>query len=188
LLLSAIAFFCCAAVSADQPKLDSNDAPSAHVRTIEAQPDALRATNVLPDAPIAKVDASPAESFVPGSEPALNGPVKPAARGSFETPRQRKIWWTLVAAGHSAAVFDAYTTRAAISGNYGTEGDPFMRPFSHSDAMYAATQASPALLDVVGRRMMTSHHETLRRFWWLPQTVGVSSSLAAAIHNHRIVQ
>jgi len=158
------------------------------VRTADLQPDAPRVITALPDAPIAKVDETPAEAFQPGSEPALNGPVKPAARGSFETPRQRKIWWTLLAAGHTAAVFDAYTTRRAISANDGTEGDPFMRPFSHSDAIYAATQASPALLDFVGRRMMTSHHEALRRFWWLPQTVGVGSSVAAAIHNHRLIQ
>jgi hypothetical protein len=179
-----MALFCCTFASADQPKLDSAPAPVAVERPNDLRPEAPS----LPDAPIAKISADPSEDFLPSLEPAFSGPVKPAARGSFETPRQRKIWWTLVAAGHSAAVLDAYTTRRAISGNYGTEGDPLMRPFSHSNAIYAATQASPAILDFVGRRMMTSRHESLRRLWWLPQTVGVSSSILAAVHNYRLVQ
>jgi hypothetical protein len=183
-LLSAMALFCCTFVSADQPKLDSAPAAAAVDRPSDSRPEAPR----LPDAPIAKISADPSDDLLPGFEPAFTGSVKPAARGPFETPRQRKIWWTLVAAGHSAAVFDAYTTRRAISGNYGTEGDPFMRPFSHSNAMYAATQASPAILDFVGRRMMTSRRESLRRLWWLPQTVGVSTSILAAVHNYRLVQ
>ena len=73
--------------------------------------------------------------------------VKPAIGGTYETARQRKIWYGLVAAGSGAAAFDAWTTRRAVSGGYGVESDPLMRPFAHSNAMYAATQISPVVMD-----------------------------------------
>jgi hypothetical protein len=92
-----------------------------------------------------------------------------------------------VAVSHSAAVFDAYSTRRAISGNYGVEGNPLLRPFSHSNAIYAATQVSPVLMDYLGHRMLKSHNTLLRRFWWLPQTAGASFSVGAGIHNYRLV-
>ncbi len=50
----------------------------------------------------------------------------------------------LVAASSGAAAFDAWTTRRAVSGGYGVERDPLLRPFAHSNAIYAATQVSPA--------------------------------------------
>lgn len=53
--------------------------------------------------------------------------------------------------------------------------------------MYAATQVSPAIMDFVGRRMMTSNHAMLRRFWWVPQAAGASFSFGAGIHNYRVV-
>ena len=143
----------------------------------------------LPDAPPAKADVSKdAEAITPGvTASALKTPVKPAARGSYETGRERKVWYGLVAVGPSAAIFDAYTTRRAISGNYGVESDPLMRPFAHSNAMYFATQVSPAILDYVGHRMMTSEHQWMRRVWWVPQVAGSSLSISAGIHNYRLV-
>jgi hypothetical protein len=104
-----------------------------------------------------------------------------------ESPRQRKIWYSLMAAGHGAAAFDAWSTRRAVSGGYGTEGDPLLRPFAHSGAMYAATQVSPAIMDFIGRRMMTSNHGLMRRFWWVPQAAGAGFSFGAGIHNYRAV-
>lgn len=151
----------------------------------------------LPDAPIAKSEivpeatsssSLPAENIQPASESFLKSPVRPAARGSYETARQRKIWYGLVAAGHSAAVFDAYTTRRAISGGYGTESDPLLRPFAHSNAMYFATQVSPAVMDYVGHRMMTSNHTWMRRMWWVPQVAGTGLSLSAGVHNYNLVK
>jgi hypothetical protein len=151
----------------------------------------------LPDAPMAKLEilpesssssSLPGENVLPGSESFLKTPVKPAARGSYETARQRKIWYGLMAAGHSAAVLDAYTTRRAVSGGYGTESDPLLRPFAHSNAMYFATQVSPAIMDYVGRRMMTSNHSWMRRAWWVPQAAGTGLSLGAGIHNYNLVK
>jgi len=146
-----------------------------------------------PDAPAPKIassadaDSSSSASIEPASQPILNSAVKPAAKGSYETARQRKIWFGLMAASHGSAAFDAWSTGRAVSGNYGVEGDPLMRPFAHSGAIYAATQISPVVMDYLGRRMMTSNHEWMRRFWWVPQTAGTGMSLSAGIHNYRLV-
>jgi len=46
-----------------------------------------------------------------------------------------------------------------------------------------AVQASPALMDYLGHRMMTSRHPWLRRMWWLPQSAGTALSLGSGVHN-----
>jgi hypothetical protein len=129
----------------------------------------------------------PPESIIPRSKPLPLSPVKRAFDRPYETPRQRKLWYGLAFAGHGAAVFDAWSTRRAISGGYGTEANPLLRPFSHSGAMYAATQVSPAFMDYLGRRMMVSRHGWMRKMWWLPQATGASFSVAAGVHNYGLV-
>jgi len=62
-----------------------------------------------------------------------------------------------------------------------------LRPFSHSGVLYAATQVSPLVMDFIGKRMMISQHPLLRKVWWLPQAVGSSVSISAAVHNVRMV-
>jgi len=52
----------------------------------------------------------------------------PAARNA----RQRKIWYGLALAGSSGAAFDAWSTYRAVSGGYGREANPFLRPFANS--------------------------------------------------------
>jgi hypothetical protein len=128
--------------------------------------------------------AEPA-AFQPGAL-ALE-PVKSASHRGFENRNQKKIWYGLMVAGHSGAAFDAWTTRRALSGNWGTEADPLMRPFAHSGAIYAAIQVAPLLADFVGRRAMNSERPWVRRLWWVPQTVGASMSFQAAIHNVGVV-
>jgi len=115
-------------------------------------------------------------------------PVKPAYTRPRETRGQRIAWYTLVAAGHGAAAFDAYSTRLAISGNYATETNPFLRPFSHSSALYAATQVSPAVMDYIGKRMMVSENRWVRKMWWLPQAAGSGFSVFAGVHNLGMVK
>jgi hypothetical protein len=114
-------------------------------------------------------------------------PVKPAVFRPYETERQKKIWYALAFTGHGAAAFDAWSTRRAISGGYGTESNPLLRPFAHSGMLYAATQVSPAVMDLIGRRMMLSQHKWVRRMWWLPQTAGAGFSFAAGVHNVGVV-
>jgi hypothetical protein len=114
-------------------------------------------------------------------------PVKPAAQRSYDNRTQKRIWYGLAAAGHAGAAFDAWSTRRALSGNYGTESDPLMRPFAHSGAVYAATQVTPLLMDMIGKRAMVSEHMWVRRLWWVPQSVGATLSFTTAAHNVGVV-
>jgi hypothetical protein len=147
----------------------------------------------------AAVPAAPAEAAMPEPKPEAAPsalpqpralafePVRPAARRSYETPNQKRLWYGLMAAGHAGAAFDAWTTRRALSGNWGTEADPMMRPFAHSNAIYVATQVGPTLMDFIGKRAMTSSRPWVRRLWWLPQSVGATMSFQAGIHNVGVV-
>lgn len=171
---------------ADSPKSIKADSPVAS-KSVADSPKLVAENRELPDAPVAKpeVSADPAPVAI---QPFSNAPIKPALERPEPTRRQRALWYTLMAAGHGAAAFDAWSTRRALSANAGTESDPFLRPFAHSNALYAATQVSPAVMDFVGRRMMTSAHPMLRRFWWVPQVAGAGFSFGAGLHNYSLVQ
>jgi hypothetical protein len=191
LLFTALLVVCCTAPHTAAP------ASPAPVAVIAASPDSSsdNSRNVaheLPDSPVAKSaaagagDAATSAENISPAQPILNSPLKPAGRGSYETARQRKIWYGLIVASHSAAGFDAWSTRRALSGGYGTEADPLLRPFAHSGALYAATQVSPVVMDYLGCRMMRSHNSLVRKMWWVPQVAGTSLSLSAGIHNYRL--
>jgi hypothetical protein len=143
--------------------------------------------------PRVKTDAEIASSALiePGYQPAQPAAPIKGVRMSLmrptETAGQRKLWYALSITGSGAATFDAWSTRRAVSGGYGTEGNPLLRPFSHSKAMYAATQVSPLVMDFIGKRMMVSQHKWMRRMWWLPQSAGTGLSLYAGVHNVRMV-
>jgi len=150
-------------------------------------PKTISNREALPSAPEPKAEVV-AESADPSMKAFPGTPVKPALERPMPTPRQKKLWYTFMAVSHSAAGFDAWSTRRAISGNYGSEADPFLRPFAHSNAIYAATQVSPVIMDYVGRRMMTSRNPMLRRFWWVPQVAGAGLSFGSGIHNYSLTQ
>ena len=137
---------------------------------------------VLPSAPQPK--ATPEAPRLAG-EPFT--PVQGRAQEPQESPRQRKMWYGLVAAGHAAAGFDAWSTRRAVSGGYGQEANPLLKPFANSNAIYAATQVSPAFMDFFGKRMVVSQNPWIRKFWWLPQAAGASVSFVAGRHNLGVV-
>jgi hypothetical protein len=161
--------------------ISSESADSANVSSLSTP---------LPAAPTPKVKTD--AEIEPGIQPApapgvpMRG-LKPALSRLVETPTQRKLWYALSISGSGAAAFDAWSTRRAISSGYGVEGNPLLRPFSHSNAMYAATQVSPLVMDYIGKRMMTSRHQWMRNLWWLPQSAGTSMSLFAGVHNTRLV-
>ena len=178
----------------------SADSATTLVKTEIVKEDAAP-SSALPVAPMPKLaadDAVPAtgesssasaEPFLPGAgiQPAV--PPKAAIRGvRYEAPKQKLAWIGLSAAGHSAAGFDAYSTRRAISGGYGTESNPLLRPFAHSGALYAATQVSPAVMDFVGHKMMTNRRPWVRKIWWVPQAAGAGFSFAAGMHNMNLVK
>jgi hypothetical protein len=191
-ILATFVVICCTALPADMPRTAL--APAAIA--IENSADVAKAEDVKakPDAPTPKLTTAVSEELDPGassslpsSNPIVKTPVQPATTESYETPRKRMIWYGLMAAGHGTAAFDAWTTRRAITGGYGTEGDPLQRPFANSNAIYATTQVAPLIMDYLGHRMMRSRYPLFRRFWWVPQTASASVSLGAGIHNYRVV-
>jgi hypothetical protein len=97
----------------------------------------------------------------------------------------RRTWMLLAIAEHSAATFDAYSTREAVSTG-ATEADPFMRPFAHSPAIYAAIQVGPAILDYAAHRMQRSENSFIRRNWWIPQTASTGMYLVSGVHNMNV--
>ncbi len=108
-------------------------------------------------------------------------PAKPVRVISAETYPKRD-WILLSIAQHSAATFDAYSTRQAVATG-ATEADPFMRPFANSPGIYAAIQVGPAILDFAARRMQRSENNLIRRNWWIPQTASTGMFLFSGIHN-----
>ena len=193
MIFTAMVVFCCSTLSADSPRT-APAVPVVEVKSSGASANAEDAKPAKPDVPSPKLASASSEETEsaaggagPSSSPFVSGPVQPATADSYETPRKRIFWYGLMAAGHGTAAFDAWTTRKAITGGYGVEGDPLEQPFAHSDAIYATTQVTPLVMDYVGYRMMRSRYPLFRKFWWIPQTASASVSLGAGIHNYRIV-
>ena len=112
-------------------------------------------------------------------------PVQPATPSKVifvESAPSRRKWLMLSIVQHSAAAFDAYSTRQAISSG-AHEVDPMMRPFAQSPGIYAAIQAGPVLLDYAARRMQRSPNGFLRHTWWLPQSASTGLFLFSGVHN-----
>jgi hypothetical protein len=139
--------------------------------------------------PKANSDADPsfADPAVPEPRPFAFQPVKPAIRHSHNNRNEKITWYSLMIAGHAGAALDAWSTRRALSGNYGHEADPLMRPFAHSGTLYLATQVTPLLMDIIGRRAMMSERPWVHKLWWVPQSVGATMSFQAGIHNIGVV-
>jgi hypothetical protein len=176
-----------ASASSSANSTNNSDAASS---ALPAMPEAKIKTDAeLASGPNAGAAGSsaPAVGATPATPAPVAAPVKPAMRGDAPTEHEKRQWYALIAISSGAAAFDAWSTRRAISEGYGTEANPLLRPFAHSGAMYAATQVSPVVLDVIGRKMMTSSHKLLRRFWWAPQMAGTDVSVSAAIHNLSVV-
>jgi hypothetical protein len=146
------------------------------------EPGRLTPTPVAPASPdpaaiaSAPFSSSPAAAAFIASAPA-------AARSREQEERRKHLWLGLSIAGHSAATFDAWTTRRVISSGAGQEMDPLLRPFAGNASLYAAIQVGPVLLEYLGRRMMHSQHGWERRTWWVPQSLGAAMNLASGVHN-----
>jgi hypothetical protein len=182
MVMAALLMVCSIPQMDDTPKV-INDSPA--VASDNTTKDSLLVA-FLPSAPEPKTKAD-TQPIAPtlAAQPFL--PAKPVLTRPQETSRQRKIWYGLALAGHSGAAFDAWTTHRAVAGGYGQEANPFLRPFAHSNAIYAATQVSPAVMDYLGKRMMVSQHGWVRKIWWLPQTAGAAISFVSGAHNVGVV-
>jgi hypothetical protein len=96
---------------------------------------------------------------------------------------RRHMWLGLTIAQHSAATFDAWSTRRVISSGQGQELNPMLRPFAGNASLYAAIQVGPVLFDFIGHRMMDSRHGWERHTWWVPQALGTAMSIMSGAHN-----
>lgn len=169
-------------VPAEAVIVASNAAPEA--RTLPSMPVPKATFAAEGDGVSSSVSASVAAEAVQPPRVALPmRPVKPAYTRPRETRQQRIAWYALAVTGHGAAAFDAYSTRLVLSSSSGMEGNPLLRPFAHSNALYAATQVSPVVMDFIGKRMMVSQNHWVRRMWWLPQAAGSGFSIGAGVHN-----
>jgi hypothetical protein len=144
------------------------------------QPAAVSGSAVLPNAP------EPAPLNVPAPAAFLK-PGKPmtVSVGQLlaEERHNRRIWIGLGIASHSAATFDAWSTRHAITTAGAQELNPLLKPFAGNASLYAAVQVGPALMDYVGKKMMYSRHSWMRHVWWVPQSASFASSLFCGVHN-----
>lgn len=166
--------------SAPEPKNKTDEVSAASA-------DSGAGTIVAPK-PVAALDLTPAvEPRYSPSAPMSILPSKAFIGRPYETPAQRKLWYALSFTGSGLAAADAWSTRRAITQGYGVEGNPMLRPFSHSSVLYGATQVSPLVMDFIGKRMMVSQHRILRKAWWLPQLAGSGMSTFAVVHNVRLV-
>lgn len=126
-------------------------------------------------------------SALPDSSDSLEGiridaPVAPFESGTKPVKDSKRPWLWLTLAQHSAATFDAWSTRRAIArGNW--ETDPVLRPFVHSSSIYGAIQIGPTVLDLLGHHMRRSQNNWMRCLWWIPQAVSTGGFLYAGAHN-----
>ena len=165
------------------PAIPQNSISTVFDATVTPQPAATAET--LSFAGSEPMNSTPAKSQESCQDPQLadrTAFAPPILRDRSEKPRRRN-WLLLTIAQHSAATFDAWSTRQAISSGHALELNPMLRPFSGNASMYAATQVFPALFDYLGRRMMTSHHGWARHTWWIPQAVSTAASLGSGAHN-----
>lgn len=112
-------------------------------------------------------------------------PEAPESSGQVRTIHEKHLWYALIGVQHSAATFDAWSTRHSIESGQQRESNPLLRPFSHSGAIYGAIQVAPGFMDFLGYRMMGSRHRWMRRAWWLPQAGSAALYFLSGVYNLR---
>ena len=147
---------------------------------VSVHPTAVPETVEFPSAPVpAPVNTPTLIAFLKSGKPRTVS----VSQLLNEERHKQGIWMGLGIAVHGAATFDAWSTRRAITTAGAQEMDPLLKPFAGNASLYAAIQIGPALMDFVGRKMMYSRHNWVRRMWWLPQSASFASSLFCGAHN-----
>lgn len=123
------------------------------------------------------------------SRPAVAAAMIEPGPAMIEAPKpvekavlNKRAFMLLSASSHSAAGFDAWTTRRNVSSGQ-VELNPVLKPFADSNAIYAVTQIGPSVMDFVGYKMARSHNRIVRRLWWVPQVASTAVSLTCGIKN-----
>jgi hypothetical protein len=132
-----------------------------------------------------------------GAEPAVGSaelaviPVAPqplisiVRKSERVSPGRKQVlaWRGLIIGEHSAAAFDAWSTRDSLASGNGYERNPLIKPFADSSAIYPVLQIAPFGFDYLGHRLMRSNNVVLRKIWWLPQAASMSASLWCGARN-----
>src|SRR5579864_2379721 len=124
-----------------KPRATTETAKVASSDTKTAIPARVAPEGTLNDkaAALPVADSHPSNSNEILAEQSLSDiylPPPPAFRPTIQpTERTNRLWFALSVAEHSAAGFDAWSTRKAVPEGR-TETDPMMRPFAHSAAIY----------------------------------------------------
>lgn len=111
-------------------------------------------------------------------------PEKPAPRGNFLTrPFYDKPVAGLAVIQGGAVTWDVVTTRMMITRG-GYENNPIMRPFVHNSGTFAAEAIFQVWFSAfIADRMKHSRSPVLRKTWWLPQVVNISSGVSGGVYN-----
>ncbi len=112
-------------------------------------------------------------------------PEAPDSSKQVRTIHEKHLWYALIGVQHSAATFDAWSTRRSIESGQRRELNPLLRPFSHSGTIFGAIQVAPGFMDFLGYRMMGSRHRWMRRAWWLPQAGSAALYFLSGAYNLR---
>jgi hypothetical protein len=174
------------ALSEQKEVLSAAKLPADAEASVAFTPGRLVAEPVAPVSAAADPVANPASpvAFEPAPAVALYRPVSRQPIRVISDRRQNREWLALSFAAHSAAAFDAWSTRLVISSvPQAQETNPLLRPFAGNASMYAAVQVAPTILDFLSRRMMHSRYDWARHTWWLPQAVSAVVSVASGVHN-----
>ena len=194
---AAMSAFALLGSAPDKPASAATAAFTKPLKPIQPSSTAPKNENASAAQPVAPDNASePAaepiiHSFLTptGSIDQLTGPSfseailpPPPFRPPFELPAtHRRLWLALSTAEHSAATYDAWSTRRALAAGR-IEADPLMRPFAGSAALYPAIQLVPLGLDYLAHRMQRSSGWT-RHIWWLPQSAATVTFLFSGSYN-----
>jgi hypothetical protein len=164
--------------------------PPAALVTAEPPVMLARANESLPMAPSAAMEPVPlpvtaaaSEAFEPFVVATRVTPLPAAKTTRLAPASSKRVWMALSIAQHSAAGFDAWTTRHRMKTGGYHETNPFLKPFAGNDSLYAVMQVAPTVLDYVGNRMRNSQHTWMRRLWWLPQVAQTTTSLSSGALN-----
>jgi hypothetical protein len=155
---------------------------NSYQRPVAAQIMAPQPTSVSPTDHSSSMKLASAEYTTAALLPAVVPKTTVGERRAVRSP-DRRLWLTLGLIQHSAATFDAWTTRYKLQEGRYRETNPLLKPFAGNASIYVVVQAAPFAMDFTGRKMQRSRNRVVRKLWWLPQTAQAATSIYFGITN-----
>jgi hypothetical protein len=156
-----------------EPRLIAGGVSSGTTLPALVAPAAIRFEPALGSAELAVLPVAPQPLMSVASKPERPSPSR----------KQVLAWRGLMLGEHSAATFDAWSTRASLTSGNGYERNFLMKPFANSSAIYPVLQIAPFGFDYLGHRFMRSNNAFLRRAWWVPQAASMTASIWCGARN-----